>query len=59
MVNFDPMTYKKLIEKYPAMKNDIEQLQEDKNVGVQYNRIFFFVLGVMTTVIIYWIKGGI
>ena len=52
MVNFDPMTYKKLIEKYPNAKTDIELLQYDKNVGVQYNRIFFFCIGMLVMFII-------
>lgn len=51
-----PMTFKKMIEKYPEMKEDIEELKEDKNTGLNYNRLLFFTLGIVVTVIYYYFK---
>jgi len=58
MSTFSPMTFKKLVEKYPEMKNDIDELKEDKNTGLNYNRLLFFALGCITMLVYNIFKIG-
>lgn len=51
------MTYKKLMEKYPDMKDDLEELQEDKNTGLNYNRLACLLLGIFFTIMFYHFGG--
>jgi hypothetical protein len=46
------LTYRYLEDKYPALRDEIEELKHDKNLGLNYNRIFFFGLGMFVCYIL-------